>query len=195
MKIYQLSGDENKDHFCRACYNIAKKANFPTDLDDVYDHLYYEDPVVFYAVLNNKIVGFSCFEYYPENDILYVRGVIVDPVVQGKKLSQTLISNGVEYFSPHLLTLRTHNPRMYDSVISFSDEFYPNGEYNPSQEILKAISQIDALSKIDSDLIFRNAYPDEKISQVSKRLLTNSIFSRLHPRDAQVVVVKLSKPS
>lgn len=190
--------DESKRRvLTQQAYIVTQEANFPTNAQDVYEHLFEENGngIDFLALLNdnNELVGFASFMVC-DGGILYVKGIVVSPVVQGRGLSKLLLEEAITYFSPDWIALRTHNPRMYEIVTSLSEKFYPaEDKVVPEgiRDMLRVLPFDFAQTRIDSRMVIRNCYPDVKIQQDSRKESVANLFRELGQRDAQVVLVKL----
>ena len=189
-----------KDNIARQCLEIANSAQFPTDYQDVYDHLFEDDSYIRVFVKNefDEIKGFAiiCNENVLNNlNIMHVHGIIIHPEAQGLGLAKEVINTAVEKYQTDVVTAKTHNPRcfnMFADILNNGCDFYPNTQPIPSYiyEIVKKDKFID---KADEDLICRDAYPDVKIQQSKRKELVNDVFEKVGPYDAQAIVVVVNK--
>lgn len=192
-----------EEYIIKCCLNIANKAQFPTDYEDVKNHLFEDENYLklFIVEESNKVVpdikGFLiCDAFYGYNNmkILHCHGIILSPEVQGLGLSKKLINHAVSLTNPDVVTAKTHNPRCFNSFINIDNtiEYYPNEEDYLPNEILELAKSNHHINQSDNQLIFKDAYPDEKIQQSKRNENIDIIFSRLSSYDAQALVVILN---
>ena len=111
-------------------------------------------------------------------------------------IDEILKKNGNQF-----LTARTHNPRVYAMMSSVAyngdaNMVFPNiNSCNIPEEIWSVVASHPDMENADEDMIVRNAYPDEKVSQKVRDENIYNIFKKLSANDAQVVVVCTKKPS
>ena len=178
------------------CLKIANDAKFPTDFQDVYDHLFEDDSyIILFAKDKEDVVkGFviACEENgYHDCKILHIHGIVLGPEIQGRGMSKELIDYAIEKYRPDVVTAKTHNPRCFNTFASLgggSYSFYPNDKEIPDvvREIVKSDNFINCS---DENLIYRDAYPDEKIQQSKKNPIVDLVFEKVGKYDAQSVVV------
>lgn len=183
-----------KEKLTLECLEIANNAKFPTDFNDVYEHLFTSDYICL-AYFYDKLVAFSVFAMLKELNNLHIHGLIVDPEFQGKGISKKMIKKAVDSLNFKYLTGKTHNPRMFQIVSTFacSDEkFFPNFKTEIPSSIRWLVSNNNYISNSDMHLIVRNAYPDEKIVQSANNHIQEG-FCDLGKYDAQVIVVVIKK--
>lgn len=193
----------DKDCVTKRCLEIENKANFPTDYQDMYEHLFENEDAELFVVMNEneEIYGFATCDNVAEKSNTYLHGIIIHPDIQGMGFSSRLIREMVKKDGNDFLTARTHNPRVYEmmSTVAYNADpnlVFPNVSKNEiPEEVWKIIHSYSAMKNADADLVVRNAYPDEKVSQKVKNREIYSIFEKLNPNDAQVVVVCTKKPS
>lgn len=178
------------------CLKIANDAKFPTDFQDVYDHLFEDDSYIILFVKNNEdiVKGFviACQEKgYHDCNILHIHGIVLGPEIQGMGISKKLIDYAIEKYQPDVVTAKTHNPRCFNTFASLGGgrySFYPNDKEIP--EVVREIVKSDNfISCSDENLIYRDAYPDEKIQQSKKNPVVDLVFEKVGKYDAQSVVV------
>jgi hypothetical protein len=109
--------------------------------------------------------------------------MVLSSDIQGMGISKSLMKKGLELLNGDIITLRTRNPRMYQSLVDsvYSYGNYPNIGEIPN-EIYELALTIPYFKGIQSDLIIRNCYSKELIQQESK--LNDYIFKSLNPNDA-----------
>ena len=193
-----------KEYITKCCLNIANSASFPTDYDDVREHLFGKDEYLrlFIVEDSKKVVpdikGFLiCDTLIGYNDMkfLHCHGIILSPEIQGLGLSKKIINYAINLTSPDVVTAKTHNPRCFNSIINVEGKvsYYPNeNDYLPNQ-ILELARSNPFINEVDDKLIFRDAYPDIKIQQTKRNENLNLIFDRVSPYDAQAIVVVLNE--
>lgn len=188
---------KNKQEVTEECLSLSLKARFPTDYVDVYEHLFGNEDYLICMLYNNNgsIMGYSIFANLEEIEVLYLHGIVLHPLAQGKGFSKKMIEAAIEQVTPKFLSARTHNPRMFETLSAFArnrDCYYPNVFTNEiPNEIYELVGKNEFTAKADKLLIVRNAYPDEKITQSFKNENIAKIFNRVNPNDAQVIVVRL----
>ena len=193
---------EDKAQVTEQCLEIANKANFPTDYKDMYEHLFGNENAELYMVLNEsgKIYGFATCDNIPESSNTYIHGIIIHPEIQGIGFGLMLIDEILKKNGNQFLTARTHNPRVYAMMSSVAyngdaNMVFPNiNSCNIPEEIWSVVASHPDMENADEDMIVRNAYPDEKVSQKVRDENIYNIFKKLSANDAQVVVVCTKKP-
>lgn len=183
-----------KELVTRRCLEIAERANFPTDYEDMYSHLFENENAELFMVINdsNEIFGFATFDYDKETNTAYLHGIIIHPDIQGMGFSVKLIQEAINKFKNNFLMARTHNPRVYEmmSRVSYDGIVFPNINVEEIPlDVWNVVLSNEATKNADENLIVREAYPDEKVIQDVRNKEIQKFFSRLNPRDAQVIVV------
>lgn len=199
-----LGTDENQKKIeqlkiAKECLLVANDANFPTDFQDVYDHLFEDESYirVFIKDQNNVVKGFAiiCNELVLNNClIMHVHGIVLSPEVQEEGLGKELINFAVCKYQPDVVTAKTHNPRCFNMFCNILDKtcaFYPNEEPIPDY-IYKIVKNDKFIDVVDENLIYKDAYPDVKIQQSQKNPIVDRIFKKVGPYDAQAVVVVIN---
>ena len=192
-----------KEYIVESCLEIANSAQFPTDYNDVKDHLFEDDSYIRMFIVEEKenqvipnIKGFlisALFKGYNDNTILHCHGIILHPDIQGLGLSKALVAEAIKMTNPNILTAKTHNPRCFNSFANCYKliAYYPN-EYNVLDDDIRKVAASDPfISVVNDDLVYKNAYPDEKIQQTNRNNGVKSIFQKLDSTDAQAIVVIL----
>ncbi len=178
------------------CLTIANDAKFPTDFQDVYDHLFEDDSYIILFAKNvlGNIKGFviACEEKgYNDCDILHIHGIVLSPDIQGNGISKKMINYAVSKYHPDVVTAKTHNPRCFNAFANIDGGnhlFFPNGQ--PIPDVIRMIVKSDKfINDSDEDLIYRDAYPDEKIQQSKSNPIVDIIFDKVGMYDAQSVVI------
>ena len=196
--VYQNEQEKIKTQvdIANECLKIANDANFPTDFQDVYDHLFEDDSyiILFAKDKEDKIKGFviACQEEgYHDCKILHIHGIVLGPEIQGRGMSKEIIDYAIDKYKPDVVTAKTHNPRCFNAFASLGGGkylFYPNNQEIP--ETVREIVKSDCfINSSDENLIYRDAYPDEKIQQSKTNPLVDVIFDKVGKYDAQSIVV------
>lgn len=193
----------DKEKVTKRCLEIANKAKFPTDYQDMYEHLFENENAELFMVMdeNGEIYGFATCDNIAESSNTYLHGIIIHPDIQGMGFSSRLLREIVKKDGNEFLTARTHNPRVYEMMSSVAyngnaDLVFPNvTSQNVPKEVWTVMHSHPAMSEADEDMVVRNAYPDEKIVQEVKNESIYNIFKKLNPTDEQVIVVCTKKPS
>lgn len=192
-----------KEYITRSCLNIANKANFPTDYNDVESHLFGDERYIKLFIVEETenvipdIKGFLvCDTFYGYKGMIFLHchGIVLSPEIQGLGLSKTIINYAIKLTNPDVVTAKTHNPRCFNSFINLDGviSYYPNESGIIPKQIINLSKTNKFISKSDDDLIYRDAYPDEKIQQTKRNEKINSIFDKLSPYDAQSLIVILN---
>lgn len=182
------------------CLKMAVRAEFPVDYEDMASHLFGEKEYVKLFVENekNEIKGFLIGCTNQLNDITeaYIHGVILDPEVQGKSLCKALIRELIAVTKCDVLSARTHNPRIFDTVSSFAEEsnlYFPNENYEIPEYIYNIVNNNKFINCCNEKLVCENAYPNVKVQQAYSNKNIMSIFANLGDYDAQVVMSIINK--
>ena len=190
------------EYIVYACLVVAKDAEFPTDYVDVKEHLFESDEYIRLFIVDDtkkvpQIKGFliSVIEKgFNDNTILHCHGIIIHPEIQGLGYSKIMVNKAIEMTNPDVVTAKTHNPRCFNAFANLegSKAYYPN-EYDDMPEDIISLTRSDEFIKnTDDNLIYREAYPDEKIQQSHRNQDLHIVFDRLNPNDAQAIVVVLN---
>ena len=160
----------NKQFVAEQCLSVANAANFPTDFDDVYSHLFGQDDYIVCLALDEEkqIGGFSVFAKLEEINTLHLHGIVLHPRAQGHGLSTKMVKNIAKEAEMKYLTAKTHNPRVYETLTNLAceaGEFYPKIDTYIPESVYELVRKNEFISMADENLIVREAYPDEKIMQ------------------------------
>lgn len=193
----------NKEKVTKRCLEIANRAKFPTDYQDMYEHLFENENAKLFMIISEsgEVYGFATCDNIVESSNTYLHGIIIHPDIQGMGFGSRLLREIVKKDGNEFLTARTHNPRVYEMMSSVAyngnaDLVFPNvTSQNVPKEVWAVMQSHTAMSEADKDMVVRNAYPDEKIIQEVKNQSIYDIFKKLNPTDAQVIVVCTKKPS
>lgn len=116
MKIVSYKNNLSKDKIALDAYNVSLNAKFNVDYDDVYNHLFSNSDAILKLLMDSdNLYGFGVFEKY--NDMLYLSGMVIDPMYQGIKLSREIIREAYDEVNADLVSLRTQNIKMARSLI------------------------------------------------------------------------------
>lgn len=187
----------DKRAIAEECLAVSNAAKFPTDYEDVYEHLFGNEAYHICMLYDSedRIMGFAIFANLKEINELYLHGIVLHPQAQGKGLSKMMIEAAIKQVRPMYLSARTHNPRMFEILSSFAVnkmDFYPNFcEDEIPSEIFELVKHNEFTAEADEVLIVRDAYPDEKLTQSFRNENLALIWKRLGKCDAQVIIVKL----
>lgn len=200
MIEYSNNIDVNtKIKIANECLLVANNAKFPTDFKDVYDHLFENDDYIKLFIRENEnIKGFiiGCLENgYAGYVILHIHGIIIDPSLQGKNISKIALNSLVQQYRPDVVTAKTHNPRCFNAIANLTTEkcqFYPDGESEIPEIIYNIVKSDQFIDCVDEKLVYRNAYPDEKIMQEYHNGCITKIFENVEKYDAQAIVVVIN---
>jgi len=189
-----------KDRITKRCLEIANAAKFPTDYADMYEHLFTNEDAELFMVMdkNDEIYGFATCDNIAEYSNTYLHGIIIHPDIQGMGFSVKLLSEIIKKDGNRYFSARTHNPRIYEAMsrIAYKGIIFPQTDSeNIPKEIWNVIWSHSAMKDADRYMVVRNAYPDEKVIQSVVNADIHKIFSKLNPKDAQVVVVCTKNPN
>lgn len=194
----------DKKQVTERCLEIANKASFPTDYQDMYEHLFGNVNAELFMLMNDEdgeIYGFVTCDNIVESSNTYIHGIIIHPDIQGMGFSLRLLDEIIKKDGNKYLTARTHNPRIYAMMSSAAYNgnkslVFPNITYHDvPKEIWDILHSHPDMVDADKYMIVRNAYPDEKVVQKVKDAHIYNIFRRLNPTDAQAIVVCTKRPS
>ncbi len=191
------------EYIIKSCLEVANEASFPTDYVDVKEHLFEKEEYMKLFIVEKdesnlpNIKGFIvCDSFTGYNDMLFMHchGIILSPEIQGKSLSKTLVNYAVNRCNPDVVTVKTHNPRCFNTFIDIDGviDYYPNPEGVIPPEIVELYKTDPFIGVSDENLIYRQAYPDEKIQQSKRNKNIDKIFKKLSPYDAQSIVLILN---
>ena len=210
IKEYNNCGYDNseinellKEYLIKSCLLVANKSNFSTDYYDVKDHIFEKDEYMKLFITENtkevvpNIYGFAIFDSFKGyNDMLFLHchGIVLGPEIQELGLSKKIINYAVKKVNPDILTVKTHNPRCFNSFINIDNviSYYPNELGIIPNEILELAKTDPFICQSNNDLIYKDAYPDEKIQQTKRNNGIDVIFNKLSPHDAQSAVIVLN---
>lgn len=192
--------EELDEYLINECLNVANNANFPTDYLDVKEHLFGNPNLIKLFIVDmeeRKIKGFLAadnFIGYNDNNILHCHGIIVDPEIQSLGYSKVLVNELVKQYNPDIVTAKTHNPRCFNAFTNIDNviSYYPNSNEEIPEVIYEVVKTDPYICDVNSNLIYEEAYPDEKISQDYRDESLKKIFDKLNPNDAQAIVVVLN---
>jgi len=127
LHLVKASDVKNKREVACTCVELTKAANFPTDYDDVYSHLFDspKNDIVFVTpsevFRGNEVVGFAVFCIFDilNSKVMYLSGIVLHPNVQQKRVPKSIYEEALSIHNPDYITARTHNPRAFKSVASF----------------------------------------------------------------------------
>jgi len=207
LHFFKAHDVTNKSEVAYTCVELTKAANFPTDYDDVYSHLFDspKNDIIFVTLSEvfkeNEIVGFAviCMLDILKSNVMYLSGIVLHPDVQQKKIPKAICQEALSMHKPDYVTARTHNPRAFKSVASLAGEkdiVYPilDFRWQPiPQDILRLVANHPFLKDCNDHLIIENAYPDAKPQQEISSPEIQNIFTCLRDNDAQAIVIKFAK--
>ena len=170
MKILnEKSLNKSRDEITSKSYDVCKKANFPVDIDDVYNHLFgnSNSTTRFLVNDNNEIVGFGVAEEYnlKVNDIdatlSYLQGMVIESTYQGKGYSTELLKNIYKHYNSDLFSLRTQNIKMAlsmlnlfkDTLLKMPSKTISKGSLN---KLIESLRVIEPFYDIDEKGIIKN---------------------------------------
>ena len=190
------------EYIVYSCLSIANNAKFPTDYTDVKEHLFESDEYIRLFIVDTEkkvptIKGFliSALEKgYNDNTILHCHGIILDPSIQGNGYSKTIVEKAIDMTNPDIVTAKTHNPRCFNAFANLKGaiSYYPNEFNDMPEDVINVARSDEFISNTNENLIYLNAYPDEKIQQSHRNEDLHIVFDRLAPTDAQAIVVVLN---
>lgn len=208
LKSYFASDIKNKEELALQCVDIANKAKFNTDFQDVYDHLFFGDNLMLvfaYDDLDNMAGFSSLFLTREESGIphIHLNGVIVNPEHQKHGIARLMLSRAVGYVCGMnenseernidiSLSARTQNPAIYRLMYKTSNDISPTlkGDVNPKHyEILKKMDDklYPFLGDYNEKFIVKDAYSSTKVHADVRDEAVKVLFSELGELDAYVI--------
>lgn len=197
--------ETNKEQMANKCVDVANKAKFSTDYNDVYNHLFFgEDLLIVYAYENEKLIGFASLIYLKENKHYHINGVIVDPDYQGMGIANKMVSRAVGFTQgviygglntqePLNLSARTQNPAIYALIHKICEKTIPDqfGKINREVRAMLKSNQVlkPFLGQFNNKMITVKAYPSAKVKVKVKNENINKLFE-IGKLDARIVYGK-----
>jgi len=196
IRIARPDDVAHKKATAKRCRWIAGRANFPTDFWDVYQHLYgnRKNLICFARDEKWELWAYSIFQYIERAEMLYVHGIIIHPDYQSTGLSKKMILTVAEKAHPKYIMARTHNPRIYEMMSKLAEgSIYPNHNTAIPKEIMEIVRSCEGTKDANENMVIKNAYPDEKISQSVKDLsFCGKIFDQIGKNDAVAVLAEFN---
>lgn len=196
-----LKKSEAMDNYLiNECLKVANSAQFPTDYEDVKEHLFGNDNLIKLFIIDSEMLsirGFLAADYFNgfnDNNILHCHGIIVHPSIQSQGYSKMLVNELIKEYQPDIVTAKTHNPRCFNMFTEIDDiiTYFPNGIDEIPSDIYHVVATDPYINVVNNDLIYKDAYPDEKIQQEYRNTNIKKIFDKVNTRDAQAIVVVLN---
>lgn len=208
LKSYFARDIKNKEALANQCVEIANSANFNTDFNDVYEHLFFGDNLmlVFAFDENKKMVGFSSIFLSKEANgtpHIHLNGIIVKPEYQNRGLAKLMLSRAVGYVYglnnksaesgfKVSLSARTQNPAVYRLMQKSSKKLSPNVNGVVCKKHYAIVKKMDKdlkpfLGDYDKEFIVKNAYPSSKVQANVKNEEVKVLFSKLDKFDAFIM--------
>ena len=179
------------------CVKIANEAQFPTDYQDVYEHLFGGDYELAFLRYGNEIKGFAVFDSLTIDGrkFLHLHGAVFNPKVQQMGYTKKLLLNKIKACNADFFTLKTHNPRMYAvaaNIAGSRDKIFPNYIQNVPEYIKVLCKKNHFIGNCDENLVVKGAYPDIKTQQpVADNTVMAGFKEYIKDFDAQAVIVKI----
>ena len=203
MKILnEKSLNKSRDEITSKSYDVCKKANFPVDIDDVYNHLFgnSNSTTRFLVNDNNEIVGFGVAEEYnlKVNDIdatlSYLQGMVIESTYQGKGYSTELLKNIYKHYNSDLFSLRTQNIKMALSMLNlFKDTLLKMPSKTISKEslnkLIESLRVLEPFYDIDDKGIIKNCYHNQLYPNLNDLKQIDSSIN-LESNDSLAVIVQ-----
>lgn len=207
LKSYFARDIKDKEFLANQCVEIANSANFNTDFNDVYEHLFFGDNLMLvFAFDDKKMVGFSSIFLTKECDgtpHIHLNGVIVKPECQGKGVAKLMLSRAVGYIYglnngnvkdgfKISLSARTQNPAIYRLIEKLSDSISPNIHGQVKKEHYAIVKMMDKnlkpfLGDYNKEFVVKNAYSSSKVQADIKSKEIKVLFSKLNKNDAFII--------
>lgn len=199
---------KNKEKLAMQCVEIANKAKFNTDFDDVYNHLFFGDNLMLVFVFddNKKMVAFSSIFLTEEPDKtphIHLNGIIVSPECQKSGIAQLMLSRAVGYIYglnnknsnddfKISLSARTQNPAIYRLLQKSSENVSPSTNGDVNKKHYAIVKKMDGklkpfLGDYDKTFKVKNAYSSSKVHADIKDEKIKILFSRLDNLDAYII--------
>ena len=166
MKIIDYNKSFDKKTITLSSYEICKRANFPVVKEDVYDHLFANDEAIVKFLIDNEnnISGFGVFENYKllledkDATMLYLSGMVIDPKYQGHNISTQIIRNAYEPLQTDLISLRTQNIKMAESLLHTYKNNLLSIPGDNNKNILQYLKQVEHFKDIDDEGVIKDCY-------------------------------------
>lgn len=195
-------GLDFKKYIAEKCVEIANTTNFPTDYDDVFDHIFGNEELIKVFLTDEEIIkGFIVSDYFDNklDDLrtlkaLYIHGIIIDKDTQKHGLFRNLVNytiNSVNYTD--YIALRTHNPRCANA---FTNCMLEHGLITSptlrkvDSEIIKIANNDKYIYNANANLVAKGVYDRELLSQRTSNEYINEMFKRnnVEENDAQCLI-------
>lgn len=199
---------KSKTEIASESYKVCKRASFPVDEEDVYNHLYENDELVQRFLVNehDDIVGFGVAqEYIISNDeanltLAYLQGMVINKEYQGNGFSLILLKDLYDHFNSDLYGLRTQNPKMAKAMLNLFKKTLlkiPSIPHNKEEQetyikILELLEFVPPYEEINKDGIIKNCYPNQLCEDYKELQLLNPKIN-ISEHDALAVVVQPQK--
>jgi hypothetical protein len=184
------------------CFSIAIANNFIDTKDAFVGHIFGNNNFHRFYKLDEEgnIKGFTVIEFPKVEDLVlcYIGIVFVHPNSQGQGLSKELMNAAVmgSGMDPDLISLRTQNPRMFDSfVANFGGISFPNPVLQTPEEVVDVIRNLQCardmqgIPNLSSNLIVRGAYPNSFVHQTSRNSFGDEMCALLGEQDAIIPTI------
>ena len=110
--------------------------------------------------------------------------------------TRKLLIHKIKETQANVLTLRTHNQKMYFAAASLAnkkDNVFPNFNTEIPQEVISLLKQHTFLNNADENLVVKGAYTDEKTQQtIPNKGIEEKFKEKLGKFDARAVIVYLN---
>lgn len=199
MKIIDYDKSLDKKTIAESAYKICENAEFPVDYQDVYEHLFESDDLILKLLINgeNNLVGFGAFENYrlfldkQRITMLYLSGMVIDPKYQGRNISREIIRNAYNQLQSDLISLRTQNIAMAQSLINAFDDNLFVMPGNVNNIILNYLRQASPFKNIDEYGVISNCYSSQLYQDLNA--IYDNFGIKLQSTDALGVVIEPRK--
>lgn len=195
MEVISYDKNINKQKIADLAYRICGNANFPVEYQDVYNHLFSNPNAILKLLIDgDALAGFGVYEIYDLflNDLdlsmLYLSGMVIDPMYQGKNISQIITRYAYEDAKCDLVSLRTQNIAMAKSLLGtfIKTKFAMPGQVDIS--LMESLRQTEPFKDLNEEGIIKNCYENQLYQHLEA--IYNNFGITLEKNDALAVVVE-----
>lgn len=115
---------------------------FGRDVDEGLRHnseRYSQGDLVFIATTDGNIIGWASFELYLQDELLYLKGMMIDPNYQGIGLASQFIDSARKYVHSSIFALRTQSPHMWSVGRKVCDIWLPSPDNTSDSALTEAV--------------------------------------------------------
>lgn len=196
MKIIDYDAFMNKKKIADIAYRVCTNASFSVHYQDVYEHLFGSEDSILKLLFddNKEISGFGVFENYTlelEDDfitMLYLSGMVIDRRYQKMNISKKILRTTYEEFCSDLISLRTQNIAMANSLLHlYSDNLFTSLE-NLDFTSLEVLKMFEPFCNMNLNGVIENCYYTQLYPNLDA--IRDNFGVELKKKDALAVVIE-----